>query len=83
MYVTKGNLIREMQNIIFMMDRSGRILRIVLLFQTFLALLVVALLWTFGLLWIESSGTPVKDETTGFITYQKNPIVWLMRYTNH
>ena len=48
-------------------------------FLTFIALLIIGVAWTFGLLWIESSGVPVKDQTTGFVTFQKTPIIWAMR----
>ena len=43
-------------------------------------MLVVALAWTFGLLWLESSGNPVKSSDTGFVTYEKTMFVYLMRF---
>ena len=46
--------------------------------QTFLALVIVVLAWTIGLLWIESAGYPAVSSSTGFVTYAKNNLLALM-----
>jgi len=47
-------------------------------FQTFLAVVIVILAWTIGLLWIESAGYPEQSSQTGFVTYVKNEMLALM-----
>lgn len=55
-----------------------------ILFQplwTLLALFIVAVIWVYGLLWIESAGYP-KENEHGFVTYEKDDFLFWMRVYN-
>ncbi len=47
--------------------------------QTFLALVILAFVWTVSMAIIESAGNPEQDSKTNFVTYKKTEFLFWMR----
>ena len=50
------------------------------IFQTFLALVVLATCWSYGLAWIVSAGEAQISKVTGFVQYIPDSFLFWMRF---